>query len=53
MYAYPVGPARDVSFHSPFPVLRLPLFSHFTWNEKRQRLWTLGTIARPLFGLLF
>jgi CCR4-NOT transcriptional complex subunit CAF120 len=27
MFAYPVGPARDVSLHFPFAVLRLPLYT--------------------------
>lgn len=27
MYAYPVGPARDVSFHFPFPVPRSPSYT--------------------------
>ncbi|SRR6266404_3305656 len=55
MYAYPVGPARDVSFLSRLnaPLTYELLFSHFSWNENRQRAWIPGQKVPPLFGPIF
>jgi CCR4-NOT transcriptional complex subunit CAF120 len=56
MFAYPFGPARDVSFRflSLYSThLCVSLFSHFFWNETQPKPWILGLIVPPQFDPVF
>ncbi|KAI0250241.1 hypothetical protein BJV78DRAFT_1128264 [Lactifluus subvellereus] len=54
MYAYPVGPNRNVSFlpQCIVPHSLTSLFRCCSWNENQQRAWIHGLPALPLFDLV-